>query len=205
MEGEEWSVDRQEDIGLAAVVVLNHPEYLIGELETSWQSLKPLQNKVIASAPGASSPSFWIYSRAGKYAGNRDVYFLRSHRPHRPIDYRGIMSQQQFGPAFEPEPIPPVLAFRPSDGTKVESSQATADGPIDVGLGGGALCSFVPQSRTLRFITGSWISWKEGPVIYGCAEYVHSTPELKRGDAYGFPVDWAEDWAETCFTPVVAN
>ena len=60
------------------------------------------------------------------------------------------MSQQQFGPTFEPEPIPPVLAFRLPDGTPVESSQAAADGPIDIELGGEALCSFVPQSRALR-------------------------------------------------------
>jgi len=60
------------------------------------------------------------------------------------------MSQQQFGPTFEPEPIPPILAFRLPDGTPVVSSQAAADGPIDIELGGEALCSFVPQSRALR-------------------------------------------------------
>jgi len=60
------------------------------------------------------------------------------------------MSQQQFGPTFEPEPIPPVLAFRLPDGTPVVSSQAAADGPIDIELGEEALCSFVPQSHALR-------------------------------------------------------
>ena len=60
------------------------------------------------------------------------------------------MSQQQFGPVFEPEPVPPVLTFRLPDDTPVKSSQETLDGPIDIELGGEALCSFVPQPRTLR-------------------------------------------------------
>jgi len=60
------------------------------------------------------------------------------------------MSQQQFGPTFEPEPIPPVLTFRLPDDTPAKSSQNATDGPIDIELGGEALCSFVPQSRTLR-------------------------------------------------------
>ena len=60
------------------------------------------------------------------------------------------MSQQQFGPTFEPEPIPPVLTFRLPDDTPVTSSQDAADGPISIELGGEALCSFVPQSRALR-------------------------------------------------------
>ena len=60
------------------------------------------------------------------------------------------MSQQQFCHTFEPEPIPPVLAFRLPDGTPVKSSQAVADAPIDIELDGEALCSFVPQSRALR-------------------------------------------------------
>ena len=60
------------------------------------------------------------------------------------------MSQQQFGPAFEPEPVPPVLTFRLPDDTPVKSSQDVPDGPIDIELGGEALCSFVPQSRALR-------------------------------------------------------
>ena len=60
------------------------------------------------------------------------------------------MSQQQFGPTFEPEPIPPVLTFRLPDDTPVKSSQNTIDGPIDIELDGESLCSFVPQSRTLR-------------------------------------------------------
>jgi hypothetical protein len=60
------------------------------------------------------------------------------------------MSQQQFGPTFEPEPVPPVLTFRLPDDTPVKSSQDTADGPIDIALDGEALCSFVPQSRALR-------------------------------------------------------
>ena len=65
-------------------------------------------------------------------------------------DYCGFMSQQQFGPTSEPEPIPTVLVFRLPDGTPVKSSQAAADGPIDIELGGEALCSFIPQSGTLR-------------------------------------------------------
>jgi hypothetical protein len=60
------------------------------------------------------------------------------------------MSQQQFGPTFEPEPIPPFLAFRLPDDTPVKSSQDAADGPIHIELNGEALCSFIPQSRTLR-------------------------------------------------------
>ena len=60
------------------------------------------------------------------------------------------MSQQQFGPAFEPEPIPPFLTFRLPDDTPVKSSQDAADGPIHIELGGESLCSFVPQSRALR-------------------------------------------------------
>ena len=60
------------------------------------------------------------------------------------------MSQQQFGPTFEPEPVSPVLTFRLPDDTTVKSSQGTADGPIDIELDGEALCSFVPQSRALR-------------------------------------------------------
>jgi len=60
------------------------------------------------------------------------------------------MSQQQLGFTFEPEPIPPVLTFRLPDDTAVKSSQDAADGPIHIELGGGSLCSFVPQSRTLR-------------------------------------------------------
>jgi hypothetical protein len=60
------------------------------------------------------------------------------------------MAQQQFGPTFEPEPVPTVLTFRLPDDTPVKSSQDTADGPIDIELGGEALCSFVPQSRALR-------------------------------------------------------
>ena len=60
------------------------------------------------------------------------------------------MSQQQFGPTFEPEPVPPVLDFRLPDETPVKSSQDAADGPIDIELGGEALCSFVPQPRSLR-------------------------------------------------------
>lgn len=57
---------------------------------------------------------------------------------------------QQFGPTFEPEPIPPVLIFRLPDDTPAKSSQDAEDGPIDIELSGEALCSFVPQSRTLR-------------------------------------------------------
>ena len=60
------------------------------------------------------------------------------------------MSQQLFGPTFEPEPIPPVLHFRLPDETPVKSSQDAPDGPIDIELNGEALCSFIPQSRTLR-------------------------------------------------------
>ena len=59
------------------------------------------------------------------------------------------MSQQQFSPIFEPEPIPPVLIFRLPDGTAVKSSQDAADGPIHIELGGEALCSFILQPRTL--------------------------------------------------------
>jgi len=140
-------VDRQENIVLTAVVVLNHLEYLLGE--TSWHSLKPLQNKAIASGPGTSG--YILGPGSTREIATFTSCHLRPHRPHRPIDYRGIMSQQQFGPTFDPEPIPPVLAFRLPDGTPVESSQAsTADGPIEIELGGESLCSFVPQSRTLR-------------------------------------------------------
>ena len=57
---------------------------------------------------------------------------------------------QQFGPTFEPEPIPPVLAFCLPDNTLVRSSQDAPDGPIEIELGGEALCSFVPQPRALR-------------------------------------------------------
>ena len=60
------------------------------------------------------------------------------------------MSQQPFGPTFEPEPIPPVLTFRLPDETLAKSSQDAADGPIHIELGGEPLCSFVPQSRALR-------------------------------------------------------
>lgn len=60
------------------------------------------------------------------------------------------MSEQQFGPTFEPEPIPSVLSFRLPDDTPAKSSQDVADGPIDIELGGEPLCSFVPQSRALR-------------------------------------------------------
>ena len=60
------------------------------------------------------------------------------------------MSQQQFGPTFEPEPVPSVLTFRLPDDTLVMSSQGAPDGPIDIELGGEALCSFVPQPRALR-------------------------------------------------------
>ena len=60
------------------------------------------------------------------------------------------MSQQQFGPTFEPEPIPPALTFRLPDEIPVKSSQNASDGPIHIELGGQPLCSFVPQSRTLR-------------------------------------------------------
>ena len=60
------------------------------------------------------------------------------------------MSQQEFGPTFEPEPIPAVLTFRLPDDTLVKSSQDTAEAPIDIELGGELLCSFVPQSRALR-------------------------------------------------------
>ena len=60
------------------------------------------------------------------------------------------MSQQQFGPTFEPEPIPSVLTFRLPDDTPLKSSQDAADGPIHIELGGKPLCSFVPQSRALR-------------------------------------------------------
>lgn len=60
------------------------------------------------------------------------------------------MSQQGFGPTFEPEPIPAVLIFRLPDDTSVKSSQDAADGPIDIESEGEALCSFVPQPRALR-------------------------------------------------------
>ena len=60
------------------------------------------------------------------------------------------MSQQQFGPTFEPEPVPPVLDFRLPDDTPVRSSQDAPDGPINIELGGEALCSFIPQPRALR-------------------------------------------------------
>jgi hypothetical protein len=59
------------------------------------------------------------------------------------------MSQQQFGPIFEPEPVPPVLNFRLPDDTTVKSSQDTADGPIHIERGREALCSFIPQTRSL--------------------------------------------------------
>ena len=60
------------------------------------------------------------------------------------------MSQPQFGPTFEPEPIPPVLTFRLPDDTPAKSSQDAADGPINIELAGKPLCSFVPQTRTLQ-------------------------------------------------------
>ena len=67
-----------------------------------------------------------------------------------PADFHHSMSQPQFGPAFEPEPIPPVLNFRLPDDTPVKSSQDGADGRIDIELGGEDLCSLVPQPRALR-------------------------------------------------------
>lgn len=70
--------------------------------------------------------------------------------PCRPSDPLRLMSQRQFGPVFEPEPIPPVLTFRLPDDTQAKSSQDTADGPISIELDGEALCSFVPQPRALR-------------------------------------------------------
>ena len=60
------------------------------------------------------------------------------------------MSQQQFGLTFEPEPIPPVLTFHLPDETPAKSSQDLSHDPIHIELGGQSLCSFVPQSRTLR-------------------------------------------------------
>ena len=60
------------------------------------------------------------------------------------------MSPPQFCPTFEPEPIPPVLAFRLPDDTPVESSQDAPEGPINIELGGKPLCSFVPKSNTLQ-------------------------------------------------------
>ena len=60
------------------------------------------------------------------------------------------MSQPQFGPTFEPEPIPPALTFRLPDDTPINSSQDAADGPINIELDGNPLCSFVPQSCTLQ-------------------------------------------------------
>jgi len=63
------------------------------------------------------------------------------------------MSQQQFGPTFEPEPVPPVLDFRLPDDTPVRSSQDAPDGPINIELGGEALCSFIPQPRAPSFLS----------------------------------------------------
>ena len=60
------------------------------------------------------------------------------------------MSQPQFGPTFEPEPIPPVLTFCLPDDIPIKASQDATDGPINIELGGEPLCSFVPQSRVLR-------------------------------------------------------
>ena len=50
------------------------------------------------------------------------------------------------------------------------------------------------------------VLWKEeGLVIYGCAEYVQSTPELKHDGKLvrrlRFPINWAEKW----FTSVIAS
>lgn len=58
------------------------------------------------------------------------------------------MSEPQLGHVLEL--IPPVLNFRLPDDTPVKSSKDTPDGPIRIELGGKALCSFIPQSRTLQ-------------------------------------------------------
>lgn len=60
------------------------------------------------------------------------------------------MSQQQFGPVFEPEPIPQKLSFRLPDGTPVTSEEASPGAAIAIELDGTPLGAFAPQERTLR-------------------------------------------------------
>ena len=85
------------------------------------------------------------------------ILTIKSHRrptpmsqPRLPAGRLHIMSQPPFGPTFEPEPIPSVLAFRLPDDTQVRSSQVTADGSISIELGEEPLCSFLPQLRALQ-------------------------------------------------------
>lgn len=60
------------------------------------------------------------------------------------------MSQNQFGPTFEPEPIPDSLAFRLPNGKPTVASEAAPGSEITVDLDGKPLCAFAPQGRNVR-------------------------------------------------------
>jgi hypothetical protein len=60
------------------------------------------------------------------------------------------MSQNQFGPTFEPEAIPESLSFRLPNGTPVVTAEAAPGSKITIDFDGKPLCAFALQDRSIR-------------------------------------------------------